>query len=282
MSFEGKGIGSRPKSMDSYFDEIKRQLEDGDSVEQVEDKDSAVEERNRLVRDNLRLVISVAKKYQGRGLAFGDLINEGNIGLIAAAEKYDVSRGFQFSTYATYWIRQKILLALANHARVIRIPTHVINALNNTKKESRSLHQELGRDPTNEELAARMGLTREKLGTLINSAKEILPLDAPVKEDGKKTFLEYTASDESETDPTLKLDEARLIESMRELLGLLNVGQRTAIELRYGLKGGKPMSQSDAAEVMNISRQWLQTLEKQAKQILLKAARKRNLGDHLR
>jgi len=219
--------------------------------------------RNKLAEGNVRLVISEAKRYMNRGLNFGDLVQEGNLGLLKAIDKYDYKKGFKFSTYATWWIRQAITRAVADHSRTIRIPIHMIETITKINRAQKALLQEKGRQPSIEEIAEYLEMPISRVEKALSVAKEPLSMDKPIGSDGD-TSLGEIIYDES----TLSAEEELKIQSLRERLNMalkmLSPRERKVIELRFGLDGKKPRTLEEVAQEMNLTRERVRQLEVQA------------------
>jgi RNA polymerase primary sigma factor len=233
--------------------------------------------RNKLAEGNVRLVISEAKKYMNRGLDFGDLVQEGNLGLLKAIDKYDYKKGFKFSTYATWWIRQAITRAVADHSRTIRIPIHMIETITKINRAQKALLQEKGRQPSIEEIAEYLEMPISRVEKALSVAKEPLSMDKPIGSDGD-TSLGEIIYDES----TLSAEEELKIQSLRERLNMalkmLSPRERKVIELRFGLDGKKPRTLEEVAQEMNLTRERVRQLEVQALEKLRNPIRLHVLG----
>jgi RNA polymerase primary sigma factor len=233
--------------------------------------------RNKLAEGNVRLVISEAKRYMNRGLNFGDLVQEGNLGLLKAIDKYDYKKGFKFSTYATWWIRQAITRAIADHSRTIRIPIHMIETITKINRAQKALLQEKGRQPSIEEIAEYLEMPISRVEKALSVAKEPLSMDKPIGSDGD-TSLGEIIYDES----TLSAEEELKIQSLRERLNMalkmLSPRERKVIELRFGLDGKKPRTLEEVAQEMNLTRERVRQLEVQALEKLRNPIRLHVLG----
>ncbi len=216
--------------------------------------------RNRLIQSNLRLVVSIAKKHTGKGLNFLDLIQEGNIGLMRATEKYDYTKGFKFSTYATWWIRQAITRAISDQSRTIRLPVHIGETINRLSRESRRLQQELGREPTAEELAAAMQLSVDKVKRVQEISKQPVSLESPVGDEGD-TLLGDFIEDASATAPMDAASYQMLREQIDSVLSHLNERERKIIRLRFGLDDGRYRTLEEVGQVFGITRERIRQIE---------------------
>jgi RNA polymerase primary sigma factor len=242
---------------------------------------SGVRAREELIQANSRLVVHIAKKYTNNGVQFQDLIQEGNLGLIRAVEKFDYTRGFKFSTYATYWIRQAITRAIADQARTIRVPVHMTEQISKLNAASRRLEQQLGRDPTTEELAAHLELTPRRVEQIQEIAQRPLSLEMRVGDDSDSELGDFIRDDDA-PEPTEAAGRELLREELEQILGGLTPREAAVLGLRYGLVDGRPHTLEEVGEQFGVTRERIRQIETKAIRRLRHPTRSRRLRDYLR
>src|SRR5215217_2136989 len=262
-----KDIGRVPLLTAAQEVELAKRIERGDHPA-----------KQKMIESNLRLVVSIAKNYRNQGLPFLDLIQEGTIGLVRAAEKFDYRRGFKFSTYATWWIRQAIARALADKARTIRIPVHVVEKLNKIGRAERKLVTELGREPTADEIAEHTGIEPDEVDSIKRSAQAPVSLEKPVGDEEESEFGQFIADERAES-PYERAAEILTKEALREALENLSYRERRVLELRYGLGGEHPRTLDEVGRTFNVTRERIRQIENQSLKKLQSLAEAQKLRD---
>ena len=264
-----KEIGKVPLLSAEEEIELAKRMADGDE-----------EAKKRLAEANLRLVVSIAKRYVGRGMLFLDLIQEGNLGLIKAVEKFDYQKGFKFSTYATWWIRQPITRAIADQARTIRIPVHMVETINKLIRVSRQLLQELGREPTPEEIAKEMDMPVERVREILKISQEPVSLETPIGEE-EDSHLGDFIQDDNVPVPADAAAFTLLKEQLEEVLGTLTEREQKVLTLRFGLEDGRARTLEEVGKEFNVTRERIRQIEAKALRKLRHPSRSRKLKDYL-
>ena len=265
------------RSAETVLDEEEEELDYDQTFDYSRVKEVGDAARAHLIRANTRLVVSIAKKYRGRGLQFLDLIQEGNVGLMKAVEKYDYRRGNRFSTYATWWIRQAVTRALANHGRTIRIPAHLGGRISKLYQVAQELEQELGRQPTAEEIAANMDLPAERVRWMLRTSRQPVHLERPVGDESDAELGDFI-EDVELPQPAETVAQNMLTEEIGEILDQLTPREARILRLRYGLQDGESRTLKEVGEMFGLSRERIRQLEKEA----LRKLRHPNFAGHLR
>lgn len=264
-----KDIGKVPLLSAEEEIELAKRMEAGDE-----------EAKKKLAESNLRLVVSIAKRYVGRGMLFLDLIQEGNLGLLKAVEKFDYRKGYKFSTYATWWIRQAITRAIADQARTIRIPVHMVETINKVTRVSRDLLQKLGREPLPEEVGEVMGLPKERVQEIMKIAQEPVSLETPIGEE-EDSHLGDFIQDESIPTPVEATNHTLLHEQLDEVVSTLTEREQRVIKLRFGWDDGRPRTLEEVGKEFNVTRERIRQIEAKALRKLRHPNRSRKLRDFL-
>ena len=264
-----KEIGKVPLLSAEEEVELAKRMADGDE-----------EAKKRLAEANLRLVVSIAKRYVGRGMLFLDLIQEGNLGLIKAVEKFDYTKGFKFSTYATWWIRQAITRAIADQARTIRIPVHMVETINKLIRTSRNLLQQMGREPTPEEIAKEMEIPVEKVVEIQKIAQDPVSLETPIGEE-EDSHLGDFIQDEDSPAPHDAASYTLLKEQLEEVMNTLTPREAKVLKLRFGLEDGKSRTLEEVGKEFNVTRERIRQIEAKALRKLRHPSRSKKLRDYM-
>lgn len=264
-----KEIGKIPLLKAEEEVELAKRMEEGDEVA-----------KSRLAEANLRLVVSIAKRYVGRGMLFLDLIQEGNLGLMKAVEKFDYKKGYKFSTYATWWIRQAITRAIADQARTIRIPVHMVETINKLMRVSRQLVQELGRDPTPEEIAKEMNMDVEKVRDIMKIAQEPVSLETPIGEEEDSHLGDFIPDDEAQA-PAEAATFTLLKEQLLDVLDTLTPREQKVLRLRFGLDDGRARTLEEVGKEFDVTRERIRQIEAKALRKLRHPSRSKKLRDYL-
>ena len=267
-----KEIGKYPLLTTEEEIALAKQIAEGTPEEQAAAK-------KKLSEANLRLVVSIAKRYVGRGMQFLDLIQEGNLGLIKAAEKFDYTKGYKFSTYATWWVRQAIPRAIADQARTIRIPVHMVETINKLIRVNRQLAQELGRDPTPAEIAKEMGISESKVREIIKIAQEPVSLETPIGEE-EDSHLGDFIEDENAPAPAEVASNAMMREQLQEVLHTLTPREEKVIRLRFGLEDGQAHTLEEVGKEFNVTRERIRQIEAKALRKIRHPGRSKKLRDY--
>lgn len=264
-----KEIGSIPLLTQEQEQDLAKRKSEGDA-----------EAGKKLVEANLRLVVSIAKRYTGRGMSFLDLVQEGNIGLMKAVEKFDYTKGYRLSTYATWWVKQSVTRALADQSRTIRLPVHMVEAVNRIRKAQRALAVKLGREPSNEEIGKEVGMSEKRVTELMQSSGDTVSLETPVGDEDGSNLGDFVA-DDSNASTEEKAESVFLREEIEQMLQGLNPREREVIILRFGLESGHPLTLEEVGKRFKVTRERIRQIETAALRKLRNPSRSKKIRDFL-
>lgn len=264
-----KEIGSIPLLTQEQEQDLAKRKSEGDA-----------EAEKKLVEANLRLVVSIAKRYTGRGMSFLDLVQEGNIGLMKAVEKFDYTKGYRLSTYATWWVKQSVTRALADQSRTIRLPVHMVEAVNRIRKAQRALAVKLGREPSNEEIGKEVGMSEKRVTELMQSSGDTVSLETPVGDEDGSNLGDFVA-DDSNASTEEKAESVFLREEIEQMLQGLNPREREVIILRFGLESGHPLTLEEVGKRFKVTRERIRQIETAALRKLRNPSRSKKIRDFL-
>lgn len=264
-----KEIGSIPLLTQEQEQDLAKRKSEGDA-----------EAGKKLVEANLRLVVSIAKRYTGRGMSFLDLVQEGNIGLMKAVEKFDYTKGYRLSTYATWWVKQSVTRALADQSRTIRLPVHMVEAVNRIRKAQRALAVKLGREPSNEEIGKEVGMSEKRVTELMQSSGDTVSLETPVGDEDGSNLGDFVA-DDSNASTEEKAESVFLREEIEQMLQGLNPREREVIILRFGLESGHPLTLEEVGKRFKVTRERIRQIETAALRKLRNSSRSKKIRDFL-
>ena len=264
-----KEIGSIPLLTQEQEQDLAKHKSEGDA-----------EAGKKLVEANLRLVVSIAKRYTGRGMSFLDLVQEGNIGLMKAVEKFDYTKGYRLSTYATWWVKQSVTRALADQSRTIRLPVHMVEAVNRIRKAQRALAVKLGREPSNEEIGKEVGMSEKRVTELMQSSGDTVSLETPVGDEDGSNLGDFVA-DDSNASTEEKAESVFLREEIEQMLQGLNPREREVIILRFGLESGHPLTLEEVGKRFKVTRERIRQIETAALRKLRNPSRSKKIRDFL-
>ena len=264
-----KEIGSIPLLTQEQEQDLAKRKSEGDA-----------EAGKKLVEANLRLVVSIAKRYTGRGMSFLDLVQEGNIGLMKAVEKFDYTKGYRLSTYATWWVKQSVTRALADQSRTIRLPVHMVEAVNRIRKAQRALAVKLGREPSNEEIGKEVGMSEKRVTELMQSSGDTVSLETPVGDEDASNLGDFVA-DDSNASTEEKAESVFLREEIEQMLQGLNPREREVIILRFGLESGHPLTLEEVGKRFKVTRERIRQIETAALRKLRNPSRSKKIRDFL-